>query len=219
MQTQSQPKTRRLLPAFAALLAVLALSGCFGKQKWHATDIKGVLPALAFSMTSARHAKTVTAADYRGKVVVLAFGYTNCPDICPTTLANLTEVLGRLHDKAGGVQILFVTVDPNRDTLTPLKAYVEAFAPQIDGLRGTPGALAALAKRYRIAYSVSGKTAIRPYEVSHGSAVYVFGRSGAARLLETSLFTAKPDLKGLTSDLRRLLRENPKTGFLSRLFG
>ena len=84
----------------------------------------------------------MTAADYRGRVVILYFGYTNCPDICPTTLANLADMLGQLGPDADKVRVLFVTVDPNRDTLPVMKKYVAAFAPQIDGLRGSDNALA-----------------------------------------------------------------------------
>ena len=88
----------------------------------------------------------VTAQTYRGKVVVLYFGYTNCPDICPTTLANLTDMLGRV--KSPDVQILFVTVDPARDTLPVLRDYAKAFSPQVEGLRGTDNQLATLARAY-----------------------------------------------------------------------
>ena len=101
--------------------------------------------------------KTTTAADYKGKVVLLYFGYTYCPDVCPTTLFNIAQMLKTMGKRADDVRVLFVTVDPNRDTLPVLKQYTEAFAPQVVGSRGTPDQLAALAKRYRVAYSVELK--------------------------------------------------------------
>ncbi len=105
-------------------------------------------------MTDAMTGQKVTAADFRGKVVLLYFGYTQCPDFCPTTLTNLTHVLDRLGARAKDVRVLFVTVDPNRDTLPVLKQYAAAFGPQVVGLRGTPDELANLARRYRVGYSV-----------------------------------------------------------------
>lgn len=100
-----------------------------------------------------------------------------------------------------------MTVDPNRDTLPVLADYVQNFAPQIVGLRGTSDQLAALARRYRLAYSVTPESAGHPYEVTHSSAIYVFDGSGAARLLLSSLSTASPDLAGITADLKRLVSE------------
>ncbi len=110
------------------LLAVLA--GC-GRPVGpsHATDITGAMPPLQFRMTRASDGADVTAADYRGHVTILYFGYTNCPDICPATLANLAGMLGRLGRDADKVRVLFVTVDPNRDTLPVLKQYRGGFRP------------------------------------------------------------------------------------------
>src|SRR5690606_26136030 len=117
-------------------------------------DVTGISPDLKFTMTRTEDGKQATAADYRGKVVLLYFGYTFCPDICPTTLANVAEILKGLGDEADKVRVLFVTVDPGRDTPKVLDQYTAAFAPQVDGLVGSPDELAALARRYRIAYSV-----------------------------------------------------------------
>ena len=105
-------------------------------------------------------------------MIILYFGYTNCPDVCPATLANLTGMLAKLDRKE--VRVLFVTVDPGRDTLPALKDYVHAFSPQIEGLRGTDNQLADLARRYRVAYSVDPKP---PYTVMHSNAVFFFDPS------------------------------------------
>lgn len=187
--------TRR---AFTALLLTALLAACARPQGWHATDITGVMPALEFQMTRARDGAPVTEADYRGRVTILYFGYTNCPDVCPTTLANLSDMLGRLGPDRAHVRVLFVTVDPNRDSLATLKQYAAAFAPEIDGLRGTPDALASLARRYRVAYSVNAGP---PYDVMHSSAVFFFDRDGRARLVTLTT----DDTAGLAADVKRLL--------------
>ena len=122
--------------AFALLALALLLASC-SPPRGSVTDITGVMPALEFAMTRANDGKAVRAADYRGKIVILYFGYTHCPDECPTTLANLAGVLTSLGAKARDVRVLFVSVDPDRDTLPALKSYVNVFAPEIDGLRGS----------------------------------------------------------------------------------
>ncbi len=158
-------------------------------------------------MTRASDGKPVTETDYRGQVVMLYFGYTFCPDVCPTTLSNVSRILDRLGSRAPQVRVLFVTVDPNRDTLPVLAAYVKNFAPQIEGLRGAPDQLAALARRYRVVYSVTPETKGQPYEVTHSSAIYVFDKSGAARLLVSPLTISNVDIAGVTADLKRLIEE------------
>jgi protein SCO1 len=187
---------------FAALAFALLLASC-GKpdSEWHATDISGAMPPLSFQMTRANDGAAVGADDYRGKVAILYFGYTHCPDICPTTLANLAEVLQKLGPKANDVRVLFVTVDPNRDTPALMKGYVNAFAPQVDGLRGTPDQLTALTRRYRVAFSVTPDSPGHPYEVMHSNAVFFFDRAGHARLVSTDT----KDIDGLTADAKRLL--------------
>jgi protein SCO1/2 len=215
-----------LHPAFRALAAALvlfslgaALSACNRDEGWHATDVTGISPDLKFTMTRAEDGKAVGAADYRGKVTLLYFGYTFCPDICPTTLANVAEILKGLGKEADHVRVLFVTVDPGRDTPKILNQYTDAFASQVDGLIGTPDELAALARRYRIAYSVKPDDDPTKYEVSHSPAIYVFGKEGKARLLIGNLGVGKPDLKGIGADLRRLIGDNGQSGWLGWLQG
>ena len=154
------------------------LGGCRSGDERSAIDISGNSPPLDFAMTRASDRRRVTEADYRGDIVMLYFGYTFCPDVCPTTLANVAGVLKRLGPDAERVRLLFVTVDPDRDTLPALADYVKNFAPEIDGLRGDADQIASLARRYRIAYSVTPATATHAYEVTHGSAIYVFDAHG-----------------------------------------
>ena len=182
----------------SVLLFALLLAGC-GRSSFHMTDISGALPTLDFRMTRASDGQTVTAADYRGKIVALYFGYTNCPDVCPATLANLTEMLAKVQRP--DVLVLFVSVDPARDTPASLKKYTAAFSPQIEGLTGPDNALASFARRYRVAYSVDPAP---PYTVMHSNAVFFFDKSGRARLVTTDT----TDTSALAADVEKLLATN-----------
>lgn len=166
------------------------------------TDIAGIMPPLAFHMTRANDDRPVSAATYRGKLVVLYFGYTHCPDECPTTLANLASVLQRLGTRAQDVRVLFVSVDPLRDTLPLLKSYVQAFAPEIDGLRGSDNEIAMLARRYRVIYTVTPASPGHPYAVMHSASTFFFDRNGNARLVTMST----DDTAAITEQLRRLMK-------------
>jgi protein SCO1/2 len=159
------------------------------------TDISGAMPRLDFHMSSG--GRTVSAQDYRGKVVALYFGYSHCPDVCPTTLANLTDMVAKVNSP--DVTVLFVTVDPDRDTDAVLADYAKAFSPQVIGLRGTENQLAALARAYRVAYNVKKGP---PYEVMHSNAVFFFDRDGKTRLVTTD--TA--DTVAMAADVKTLLR-------------
>jgi protein SCO1/2 len=171
----------------AVLALACLLASCGPPRQGAVTDITGAIPALEFAMTRANDGKQVRAADYRGKVVILYFGYTHCPDECPTTLADLASVLQRLGTKADDVRVLFVSVDPDRDTSPVLKSYVEDFAPEVDGLRGAPDAVAMLARRYRVTYQVTKASPGVAYEVMHSDSIFFFDPSGRARLVATSV--------------------------------
>ena len=177
-----------------AITLALLLAGC-GRTPWHMTDVSGNVPRLEFHLTRSDGA-AVTGESYRGDVVALYFGYTHCPDVCPTTLTNLTDLLGRV--KSPDVRVLFVSVDPERDTPDVLRDYAAAFSPQVEGLRGTPDQLADVARRYRVAYSVKKGP---PYEVMHSNAVFFFDRDGRARLVTTDT----SDTAGMAEDVKRLL--------------
>ena len=190
--------------AALALAFLLLLAACGDGEARHLTDITGAMPPLEFRMMRARDGADVGADAYQGKVVILYFGYAHCPDICPTTLANLSDVLERLGPARSQVRALFVTVDPDRDTLAILDDYTKAFAPEIDGLRGSDDALAALARRYRVAFGVTPAQDGKPYTVMHSDAVFFFDETGRARLVTTS--TA--DTGAIAADLGRLLLEH-----------
>ena len=187
-----------LLARFAWLALVLAafllLAGCQRGDAlpWRLTSVSGHMPDLDFRLTD-DHGKPVTGADYRGHVVLLYFGYTHCPDVCPLTLAQLHAVLQRVGPKADGARILFVSVDPARDTPAIMHAYVNAFDKRAIGLVGPPRAIEALSKRYRSAFTREPDPGNGQYEVSHSSAIYLFDRDGKARLLATPV-TSQDDL-------------------------
>jgi protein SCO1/2 len=197
-------KSRRPLGAAVLWLLVigLLLGGCQRSEPlpFKLTDISGHMPTLDFKLTDDR-GKAVSGADYRGKVVLLYFGYTHCPDVCPLTLAQLHVVMQRLGKLADGARILFVSVDPTRDTPPVLHAYVNAFDPRVVGLTGDPRVVEALVKRYRSSFTREPASSDGNYEVSHSSAIYVFDGGGNARVLSTPTDTQDD----LVHDLHLLL--------------
>jgi protein SCO1/2 len=125
----------------------------------------------------------VTARDYSGDIVLVFFGFTSCKDVCPLTMARLEQALGERRSHAPDMRVLFVTVDPARDTTARLHEYINAFGPEFVGLRGTGEALRDLARRYRVVYSQAKPDAEGNYEVMHSGGVFVFDGTGRARYL------------------------------------
>lgn len=126
----------------------------------------------------AHDGSTFALEDARGKVVVMAFGYTSCPDVCPMMLARMAEALRALGPRAEQVVPLFISVDPARDTPERLREYVRWFHPAIKGLTGSPEALLKVARQYRVQFSVNDTGASEDYTVDHGSSIYVIGTDG-----------------------------------------
>ncbi len=183
-----------------AVLLMLAAGCARSPSPWGLHDISGLMPPLVFTLHDGsghiRH-----AYDFRGEVVLLYFGYTHCPDICPTTLASLVSATRRLGAAADRTRILFVSVDPARDSPAVLQRYQQAFGPRVTALSGTPAQLRELTRRYRVSYGLGKPDADGRYEVSHSSAVFIFDRDGAARLLATGTDGAGK----IATDLKRLL--------------
>lgn len=195
--TRVSHRLRRL----GILLLLASLAGCTHSQPpFLLQDITGLMPTLEFKLTN-QDARVVSATDFRGRVVLLYFGYTQCPDVCPTTLAMLEQALRMLGPEAAKVRVLLVSVDPQRDTPGVLKRYVSNFGAQFIGLSGDDTALNALTRRYRVAYYREKPDPQGYYAVDHSSAVFVFDQNGAARLLAEA--TAGP--KTIATDLRRLI--------------
>jgi protein SCO1/2 len=161
------------------LILALALAGCAGDQKFKATDVTGVDFGRGFTLTD-HHGNSRTLADFRGKAVVVFFGYTHCPDVCPTTLAEMAEALKKLGDRAKDVQVLFVTLDPERDTREVLAQYVPAFDPSFLGLTPSEHGLPALAKEFKLVYQKRGSG--ENYTVDHSTGTYVYDPAGRLRL-------------------------------------
>jgi protein SCO1/2 len=167
----------------ACILALsLLLTGCDKPPAFKSTDISGVDWGKSFSLTD-HQGQPRTLADFKGKAVVLFFGFTQCPDVCPTTLASMREVLGLLGEDGGRVQVLFVSLDPARDTTELLAQYVPQFHPSFIGLRGDDATIAALAKDFKVFYSKQpGKTATS-YTIDHSTGSFAFDPQGRLRLL------------------------------------
>ena len=193
---------RRWRHRLAAALVCGLLAACAGGEPWQTHGIARLVPDLEFGLGD-HQGRQVSAADYRGKVLLLLFGYTHCPDVCQTTLAQLAQALRASGGGAEDARVLFVTVDPGRDTTAIMREYVTAFGKQFVGLRGDAEATETLARRYRVAYSLGKPDAAGRYEVMHGSAVFVFNREGQPR----ALFTLKDAPDAIAADLRRVLAE------------
>ena len=174
---------RRMLPLWSVFVALM-LAGCTGKEEnWHGKDISGLMPELEFQLQGT-NGQPVTAADSKGTIRLLYFGFTSCPDVCPTTLTDLRRSVQQLPEQyRDDVTTLFVSVDPRRDTPERLASYVNFFGDRVVGLTAEEPALRKLAKRYRTTFGYDEPDASGNYNVSHSSAVYVFDRDGNARLL------------------------------------
>jgi protein SCO1/2 len=171
----------KYLAALAAALVFLAGCGPSGPS-FRNVDITGADFGKDFALTD-HTGKPRTLADFRGKVVVMFFGYTRCPDVCPSTLAELKQVLGKLGDNASRVQVLFITVDPERDTQALLAQYVPAFDPGFLGLHGDLGATAKVAREFKVFYQKVPGSKPDNYTMDHTAASYVFDAQGRLRLL------------------------------------
>lgn len=186
------------------LAAALALAACSPPPTttFHGTDITGAEYGKALALTD-HNGRPRTLVDFRGKVVAMFFGYTQCPDVCPTTLAAMGEAMRQLGPDAERVQVLFVTVDPERDTQALLANYVPAFDPRFLGLYGTPEQTAAVAKDFRVFYQKSGDTSGPNYTVDHSAGTYLLDTEGRPRVYLRHGETPE----NIAADIRALLRE------------
>jgi len=190
-----------LLPALAAC-DKLGLSGAGNKPVFKGVDITGAEYARTLNLSD-QMGQPRTLGDFKGKVVVVFFGYTQCPDVCPTTLAELAQVKKALGADGERVQGVFVTIDPERDTAELLKAYVANFDPGFVALRGTPDQTAAVAKEFKVFFAkVPGKTP-ESYTMDHTAASFLFDAQGKVRVF--SRYGAGAQV--LADDLRILLAE------------
>lgn len=189
----------------AVLLALVCgaiLIACERAPQFKATDVTGAAFARDFELTD-HHGTSRRLADFKGKIVVVFFGFTHCPDVCPTTLAELANVMKQLGADAKRVQVLFVTVDPERDTQALLAQYVPAFHPSFLGLYGDAAQTTATAREYKIVYEK------RPnpkggYTVDHSAGTFIYDSDGRLRLFANYGMGAD----ALAHDIQALLRES-----------
>lgn len=184
------------------LLAIAVASAWWGTKPDKPPAVV-TTPAIGgpFTLTAA-DGSTVTDRTYRGKIMLVYFGYTDCPDACPTALNEIAGALTELGPLASHIQPLFVTIDPQRDTREVLASYVKSFDPRIVGLTGTPAQISAAAKAYRVYYAPH-KTADAPdgYLMDHTSVVYVMNEEGRF----VASFTQETPAAQMAERLRKLV--------------
>jgi protein SCO1 len=193
-----------------AALATATLAGCNKpsgnkhsaamKMSFRNTDVTGLDYAKGFTLLD-HNGKTRTLADFKGKVVLVFFGYTQCPDVCPTTLAEMAAVMKELGPQADKVQVLFITLDPERDTRELLASYVPVFDQRFLGLYGTPEETVKVAKEFKVFYKKVPGSEPGSYSIDHTAASYVFDRDGKLRLFVRHGQGAAP----LVHDIKQLL--------------
>lgn len=183
-------------------LPALALAGCDRSRKFYGTDISGVNWGRDFALTD-HTGQRRTLADFRGKVVMVFFGFTNCPDACPTALTEMAQVVERLGADGKRVQGLFITVDPERDTADVLANYVPAFHRSFLGLRGTAEETARTAQDFKVHFSLNRDAHAAHYTVDHSTPIFIYDTAGRLRLLVSANGRS---VAHMTDDVRRLLR-------------
>ena len=199
---------RAIRATLLPLLAALVLAGCGGVEapKFKLTDVSGAGFGKELNLTD-HNGKPRTLTDFRGKVVTVFFGFTHCPDACPTTLVELAQVAKELGPDADKLQVLFVTVDPQRDTQKVLAQYVPSFHPRFLGLYGDADATARAAKEFKVYFNKQpqkGGAADGSYSVDHSAGTFILDREGRLRLF-AQYGQGAP---AILHDVRLLIRES-----------
>jgi len=166
----------------------------------YGTDISGADFAGDFNLLD-HHGEKRQLRDYQGKVVVLFFGYTHCPDVCPTAMMDMARMMKVLGNEASQVQVLFITLDPERDTQQVLAKYVPGFDSRFVGLCGTPAQIAETAKNYKVFFEKKDVAGRSGYTIDHSAGAYVFDKAGKVRIYFKN--GQKPN--EMASDLKQLL--------------
>lgn len=186
--------------ALILLTALLVACQQGSSASFIGTDLTGTQFGKPLSLTD-HTGKLRNMNDFKGKVVVLFFGYTHCPDVCPTTMSDLKQTMKLLGDKANDVQVLFVTVDPERDTKEVLAQFVPGFDPRFIGLRGTVEEVSANLSEYKVYAAKVSEPGKSGYTMDHSAGLYVFDKTGAPRIYLG--YGEKPE--NIAHDLRLLL--------------
>ena len=202
VQRPAKRRIRRVFPAIGVGLAVLAAAVVLAGWLPGTSDpVQAVAIGGPFTLTDGA-GKTVTDRSFRGKYMLVYFGYTFCPDVCPTTLTQVADAVDKLGARADQVQPLFITVDPARDTALVVGQYAAAFGPRLDGLTGTAEQVAAVAKEYRVYYAPH-RTGPNPgdYTMDHSSILYVMDPQGRF----DGVIRADEDADAMAADLSKLV--------------
>jgi protein SCO1/2 len=190
------------MPTFKLILLLVffvLMQACDQPVTWHGTDISGKMPNLEFNLTGP-DGESLDADSLKGKPVLVFFGFTSCPDVCPTTLTQLSVAIKKLGQQASHINVLLVSVDPERDTPAVMKRYTAAFGPWLTGVTGTEEKLATLRKTYGVYAAMESTGEKGTYNVMHSAAVFGFDANGRARLLMTDVTNSDAvavDLKNL----------------------
>lgn len=182
------------------ILLALLVTACSQPAHFNATDLTGSTIGTDFSLPD-QTGKLRRLSDFKGKVAIVFFGYTQCPDVCPTTLSTLREVMTQLGPQAERVQVLFITLDPQRDTPALLAQYVPSFHPAFLALRGDDAATVATAQAFKVFYKKQPGSTPDTYSVDHATGSYVYDPQGRLRLYVKYGDTAEH----ITGDLKQLL--------------
>lgn len=196
-------RSKARLLALAALAIALVAAGCSKSPDaihFNATDVTGADWGRDFHLTDAT-GNARQLADFKGKAVVLFFGYTQCPDVCPTAMTKLSQVMKQLGDDANRVQVIFVTVDPERDTPELLAQYVPAFDTRFLGLYGNLDVTAATAKDFKVFYQKQAGSKPGFYTVDHSAGLFIYDPQGRLRLFVRD----GEEAAKITADLKVLL--------------
>ena len=191
--------------AFTFLLATVLLAACESKPGFNALDITGIQGYGSDFRLIDHTGKQRTLADFRGKVVVMFFGFTFCPDVCPTTLSDMRQVAQKLGKDADRLQVLFVTVDPKRDTQELLAKYVPAFNSTFLGLYGDRAATDKVTSDFKIVHQIQEGKTPESYTVAHTAASLIFDPQGRLRLF----VSYGMEVDKVTADIKLLLKGMP----------
>ena len=190
----------RALKLALTLFLLMPLYSCTEAPSWHASDISGMIPDLEFTLTGP-DGQAIEARSLRGKPLLLFFGFTSCPDVCPTTLTRLSVIMKKLGPEADNIQIALVSVDPDRDTPEVMKNYTASFGPWLLGITGPEDALTTLRKTYGVYAAMESSDSKGSYNVMHSTTIFAFDAKGRGRLLISDV----NDSDAVVSDLKQLI--------------
>ena len=191
-----------LLRLTLTLFIAMMIQSCNQTLSWNATDVTGMMPDLQFSLTGS-DGQTIDASGLQGKPTLIFFGFTHCPDVCPTTLTQLSVVMKKLGRQSKNIQVALVSVDPDRDTPEVMKHYTANYGPWLLGLTGPDTALTNLREAYGVYAAMESSDSKSVYNVMHSTAVFAFDAKGRARLLISDVH----DTGAVVEDLKQLINQ------------